>query len=405
MGIGKYAIRGLLGLLSSSVVVFAFPPTTQESLGNLIGTSHYSLTQWAVVSMDSEFFNLDTLTVSMKKARDEIAEANAKVDVTDEHLAESHVDGESFENAQDRLAALRSQVKYNLRVGDGPSARQYLGQALHTVQDFYSHSNWVELGNTDVNMDMLGLSTSKTIPQPDPSSRTCVNCKYSIPGQNFITSCQDACKPGNKNPINAALTVICLEACTTGDCSSNLATSDLTSGYYSGEAFDVKPGNWKCSHGGPYDDSAEGIEGINKDTKLEVLSPHAALHQQAADLAFLATLQFIREFKKDPDITTRDLKLLLGVGPCLAFAIDTTGSMDDIIDPVRQEAIQIVKSKIGTEDEPSLYVLSQIQDPIPDGGYVTVATDADTFIAQISALESGGGGDCPEASTLLSSPH
>src|SRR5450432_1619668 len=94
----------------------------------------------------------------------------------------------------------------------------------------------------------------------------------------------------------------------------------------------------------------------------------------------------------------RHLKLLLGVGPSLAFAIDTTGSMDDIIDGVRQEAIQIVQQRVGTVDEPSLYILSQIQDP--DTGLVSLATAANDFIAQINSLTSGGGGDCPELAMI-----
>jgi hypothetical protein len=35
-------------------------------------------------------------------------------------------------------------------------ARQLLGQLLHTLQDFYSHSNWIELGKKEIN-ERLGL--------------------------------------------------------------------------------------------------------------------------------------------------------------------------------------------------------------------------------------------------------
>jgi len=31
------------------------------------------------------------------------------------------------------------------------NARQLLGKLFHTLQDFYSHSNWIEMGKTDIN--------------------------------------------------------------------------------------------------------------------------------------------------------------------------------------------------------------------------------------------------------------
>lgn len=50
---------------------------------------------------------------------------------------------------------------------DLKQARQLLGQLLHTLQDFYSHSNWVELGNKNINENIginedIGPVASKT---------------------------------------------------------------------------------------------------------------------------------------------------------------------------------------------------------------------------------------------------
>lgn len=36
-------------------------------------------------------------------------------------------------------------------------ARELLGQLFHTLQDFYSHSNWIEMGKTDVNT-LIGIN-------------------------------------------------------------------------------------------------------------------------------------------------------------------------------------------------------------------------------------------------------
>lgn len=38
--------------------------------------------------------------------------------------------------------------------GDYEAARNLLGLSLAAIQDFYSHTNWVELGNKDFNSDV-----------------------------------------------------------------------------------------------------------------------------------------------------------------------------------------------------------------------------------------------------------
>ena len=64
-----------------------FIPTVSFSADGLMGTSHYVITQNAILAIDIEFFNIIELTVSMTKARDEIAAANAQVDTTNNATA------------------------------------------------------------------------------------------------------------------------------------------------------------------------------------------------------------------------------------------------------------------------------------------------------------------------------
>src|ERR1035441_6766611 len=110
----------------------------------------------------------------------------------------------------------------------------------------------------------------------------------------------------------------------------------------------------KCSHGGPLDTSTSGISGgINKDSTVCSISPHATQHAAAASVAKDATKQFIRDIKAL--VTASQLKLLLGVGPTLTLVMDTTGSMSDIQASVRAQAIAIVDGRIGTDEEPSKY--------------------------------------------------
>lgn len=47
----------------------------------------------------------------------------------------------------------------------------------------------------------------------------------------------------------------------------------------------------------------------------------------------------------------------------LGFIIDTTKSMSDDIEAVRNAASAIVESEVGTENEPSVYILVPFNDP------------------------------------------
>ncbi len=59
---------------------------------------------------------------------------------------------------------------------DLSQARQLLGQLLHTLQDFYSHSNWIELGKTEIN-EHLGIDIDiGPIAAPNQSTCTSKGC-------------------------------------------------------------------------------------------------------------------------------------------------------------------------------------------------------------------------------------
>lgn len=356
------AVVTLLGALTLGPQLTAFAPT--NGLAFLAGgaTSHTKMTEDSVTELDSEFFGISRLTKPMKKAREAIAEANAQVD-DDQFLSAKHFDGENFAGGQSFiLNGNRKLVVSTIQRDNAAGARFYLGQALHTLQDFYAHTNWIESGNGGPNgqLGVVGATLSGTAPL---SVGTCVGCTPRL------LDCPD--------------------------CSSNLTTGLLTSGYYGGEDR-TKPSSLKCSHGGIKDSSAVGFfgEGINKDVLICDFSPHYFLHGSAVSVAREATKKFIRELRSD--LTEAQLKLLLGVGPTLAMAIDTTGSMGSVIAQVKSVATGIVNSRLNTDEEPSKYVLVPFNDP--GVGPTTLTTDANQFKAAINGLFASGGGDCPELS-------
>ena len=66
--------------------------------------------------------------------------ATADVDYPPEKaLAAAHFDSEQFASGQDCLLALRQSA---VQAGNYDGARRVTGRMFHTLQDFYSHTNW-----------------------------------------------------------------------------------------------------------------------------------------------------------------------------------------------------------------------------------------------------------------------
>ncbi|KAI4879290.1 hypothetical protein NFI96_006051, partial [Prochilodus magdalenae] len=84
---------------------------------------------------------------TLKSAISQISKRNAWVDGKHVFDAEYHFDDESFEKARKLITQGVSDVKTSLKQGNYEYARQRLGETMHTLQDFYSHSNWIELEN------------------------------------------------------------------------------------------------------------------------------------------------------------------------------------------------------------------------------------------------------------------
>ncbi|XP_061572640.1 von Willebrand factor A domain-containing protein 7-like [Cololabis saira] len=73
--------------------------------------------------------------------------SNANVNVMFEQSEEHHFNSETFQAGRDIITAGVLAVKAAVRREDFVNGRLTLGRICHTLQDFYSHSNWVELTN------------------------------------------------------------------------------------------------------------------------------------------------------------------------------------------------------------------------------------------------------------------
>jgi hypothetical protein len=281
-----------------------------------------------------------------EEALDEIADANKDTDIGPGFfVGPNHFTEEDFAASTARLLNLKQEViDFVTRAEpDGETARRRLGTALHTLQDFYAHSNWIERGNTGPNAT-LGAGN---LADPPLATATC---------------------PGNREMLPAGGGPI------------------LTSAYYSGLLGCGPIPAGKCVHGTPL-----LCDGINKDR------PSQTGHFQARGIAVQASTDYVQSILDDPAVAGDDLakKCLMGVANgTLGMVIDDTGSMGPEIGQVKNQVTQIVNRVRGTDEEPKQYLLVRFGDP--SVGPPSTTSDPDVFLSRVNSLSPSGGGDCPE---------
>ena len=240
------------GLLKTSILFFMDNPQylRNETLTGFLFDVLRDLSEKPNAAKDT----IDTISPKIKyiNAINEIQSANVEMSSFPFNTtAAVHFDGEQFVPGSQRLIKLRQELITLLLKGDKlQHARNLAGNALHTLQSFYSRSNWIELGNT------LPLNA---LAQPGSD----------IWQENIIAG---ATEPTCRNCLSDEQSD---EA--TDTCENNLITGKLTSGYRSGQDIKKPVDIGKCSHGGQTDDSRfkPATGGINKDSSSKLESPHA----------------------------------------------------------------------------------------------------------------------------------
>ncbi|XP_026795878.3 von Willebrand factor A domain-containing protein 7-like [Pangasianodon hypophthalmus] len=282
---------------------------------------------------------------------DEIIMYNAWVDIRHPFTASYHFDNEEFLSGRDLITKGVSAVKDSVKQQSYQAAREALGKILHTLQDFYSHSNWIELGKREPYSNLIKPDTPIS---NIADSETCSKCVDDVCVGNILQEV--------------------------------ITQQKLTSGY-----FGLSKPKGKCSHGGNADLSSQGQGGINKDTTT---SSHGYLHEVAASVATAATRELLQDIRAA--VGDSEFLRMLGLSQTsvLCFVIDTTSSMSEDIDEVRRVTSSIVDSKTGTAAQSSEYILVPFNDP--DYGPLTRTTDANVFKEQLNALTAAGGGDSAE---------
>jgi len=181
--------------------------------------------------------------------------------------------------------------------------RKKLGQAFHILQDFYSHTNWVEMGKHGINMN-IGATKSLSVKIAKSDMAMCKDCTQMDMQHNESVLFNEIWKKWNDSLLlpDFAVNNKWVDFDRVYICRNNVVNGEhLTSGYYGGEeVYAEKPDDvMKCSHGGVMDTTVEQKPrgGISKDADSMFFAPHYYLHGLAANLSVQATVGFLENFR------------------------------------------------------------------------------------------------------------
>jgi len=333
-------------LVFSSILLFvAFFPCSEEAWAFKPGI-HEDLTETALESMG---FDTDSA--------DEVGDSNYYTDLDEPHVDAAHADNNELGAASTRIKTKREDIGEALSACKRRDALDALGEALHTVQDVYSHSNAVDNGITI--SDILNMEWNGA------------HC----------------------------------------DAANGFAPGGLVTGYFNlGEFFFPCALLYLPLHPIDYLECVEehnectGMPShmcchreLNKDNASQ---PNGANHAEARSQAIAATRNYLDLVYTYIDENfsvanaTQFKKMLQKKQRTTFFVIDDTGSMSDDIAQVKADVNRYLDELIAADEAPTLGLVT-FKDSVTNHG---LTCDIDNLRSKINSLSASGGGDCPEAS-------
>lgn len=324
-------------------------------------------------------------------------------------------------------------------------ARVAIGKAIHTLQDFYAHSNYSDIHESDNAYFEELSSRSKSVPQEvlakqevNGKTLSYLTCQPRSKSAIYFQSFED--NGGNWNLLGKADGGVGKEKLTTGYFGPTTPQLQKDKNNKNGfEAASNEPTSAKCDHGFDEDPVLFGVSaelsGIAKDDpyapltnvkpdKNEVKELHIRATNQAAFHTGVFLREVIDEIKaREPNIDKQDAMIaaLLGQAvpskkpptgeetkgnkPVYGFVIDTTGSMSSVITGIKQgiqkKIDELVAGKAGTDGHQQFMLMTYNDNHSGDSSVYSGVSDAifgnAEFIKQkVAALSVGGGDDCAE---------
>ena len=135
-----------IGILCG-VAAFLSSPGLMSQAVAFDSATHRHITEVALTDMG---FDSDSIVL--------VNQGNIAVDVFDEAIIpEAHFDSETFSKGSQRLRDKLTEVTDALDENDREFALNTFGRGLHTAQDFFSHSNFIENNSVGTPIDLLNL--------------------------------------------------------------------------------------------------------------------------------------------------------------------------------------------------------------------------------------------------------
>ncbi len=277
---------------------------------------------------------------------DEVGDSNYNTDYFEPHVAAAHADDNRLDSASVRLVKKRIEIADALESCNRRTALDSLGEALHTVQDIYSHSNSVDDGHPIEDLLSIQRGTAFCFPQQ-------------INGGNHFSN-------GLVTGYFNLLTPIGIAQC--------LGTDEHD-----------------CCHYHLNKDNASQFNGANF-----INAYSASLSATTKYLELIYEYLIERFSPKDVGFYK---KMLKNIQRKTVYVVDTTGSMEDNIVALKTDITSFLDEIAQDNSENNAPALGLVtfkdENEISSTGLVCNISD---FRENINNLEAYGGDDCPEAS-------
>jgi len=132
------------GLIQSVAAYFTNQPKASNKVNLSKINEYYDLRKLYFDYYGKGLCNKDIPLVSLLKYTLQPAVASIDFLSSVKDLPYAHFDAETFTESNQRVIYYKSQIKYELSQKNWEEARKKSGEVLHTIQDFYAHSNWVK---------------------------------------------------------------------------------------------------------------------------------------------------------------------------------------------------------------------------------------------------------------------
>ena len=287
-------------------------------------------------------------------------ETGAAIDYVDREPQDDHFDGESFQLSSNKIYSARQDVIRYVAQSRYIAARKTLGGMLHTLQDFYAHSNWVELNYGSKIADRIGVVQNAFSGGPPhvaaPNEPTCQF--YSVGDENNGSKLLDHFKNDQEGSPKVG------DRLTSGVWVPLFWTGDVWA--YSDPDKIIR--DHKCRHGvykGFYSVPASFRPGLGQPGIMKDNSNRDDLFTKARVLAEAHTVNYLINLLNDPAIRTNPKGILGLMGhPTISSISPTKGNAGQ-----NQIAINITGTgfqKPGTNARPSKAYLDNYAELMTD---------------------------------------